>query len=175
MRRSGAGPVRTLRRGGGRRRGTLQPRLQGRGVYVREMSWYVRCAREVQTHGDLLVARWGCAWARFTGPVGLVLCESAREKRWDGGRTRMDEYGSCLGLENGRLREDRRREGMLGAGRDLCVSRKEEEEEDMVEDEVEVSGHEIVVTVNVVLGWCMTLSLTLVGVHWLRSLLSHTL
>ena len=64
---------------------------------------------------------------------------------------------------------------MLGAGRDLCVSRKEEEEEDMVEDEVEVSGHEIVVTVNVVLGWCMTLSLTLVGVHWLRSLLSHTL
>ena len=67
-----------------------------------------------------------------------------RGEEWDGRQTRMDGYGSCLGFENGRLREDRRREGMLGGGRDLCVSRKEEEEEGMVEDEVEVSGHEIV-------------------------------
>jgi len=65
-------------------------------------------------------------------------------------RTRIDGYGSCLGFENGRLREDRRREGMLGAGRDLCVSRKEEEEEDIVLHEREVAGHEILVMVGVV-------------------------
>ena len=38
---------------------------------MREVSWYVRCTREVQTHGDLPVARWGCAWAWFTSSVGL--------------------------------------------------------------------------------------------------------
>lgn len=41
---------------------------------------------------------------------------------------------------------------MLGAGRDLCVSRKEEEEEDIVLHEREVAGHEILVMVGVVLG-----------------------
>ena len=39
---------------------------------------------------------------------------------------------------------------MLGAGRDLCVSRKEEEEEDIVLHEREVAGHEILVMVGVV-------------------------
>lgn len=73
-----------------------------------------------------------------------------RGEEWGGRRTRVDGYGSCLGFENGRLREDRRREGMLGIGRDLCVSRKEEEEEDIVEHERDVTGHEILVVVNVV-------------------------
>ena len=40
---------------------------------------------------------------------------------------------------------------MLGVGRDLCVSKKEEEEEDIVEHEREVVGHEILVMINVVL------------------------
>jgi hypothetical protein len=47
----------------------------------------------------------------------------------------MDGVDSCLGFENGRLREDRRRAGMVGMGRDLWVSRKEEDEGDIV-------GHE---------------------------------
>lgn len=72
------------------------------------------------------------------------------ERKGDGKRTRLEGYGSCLGFEKGRLREDRRREGMLGAGRDLCVSRKEDEEDDIVEHEREVVGHEILVMINVV-------------------------
>jgi hypothetical protein len=39
---------------------------------------------------------------------------------------------------------------MLEVGRDLCVSRKEEEEEDIVEHSREVVEHEILVMINVV-------------------------
>ena len=51
-----------------------------------------------------------------------------------------------MGFENGRLREDRRRAGMVGMGRDRswCVSRNEEEEErDIVGHKREVDVHEI--------------------------------
>ena len=73
MHRGGAYPVSALRRGGrgGGRHAPLQSRLQGWGIEVREVGGNMRRAREVEAHGNLLVARRGCARARFTGPVRL--------------------------------------------------------------------------------------------------------
>ncbi len=49
-----------------------------------------------------------------------------------------------MGLEKGRLREDRRREGMLGVSRGVLVSRtRKEEEEDIVLHGQDVDEHEI--------------------------------
>ena len=148
VRRGGADPVRALRRGGGgRRHGALEPRLEGWRVQVREVCGDVRGAREVQAHGDLLVARRDGAWARFTRSAGLegvriwVLARKRDEER--GGRqTGMGGHGSCLDLEKGRLREDRRREGMLGVSQGVWASGKEEDEDIMLHGR-DVDEHEI--------------------------------
>jgi hypothetical protein len=85
---------------------------------VRQVSREVRGAREVQAHGDLLIARWGCARARFTVSVGLKGIRPWLERGEKGGRrgeierTSMDGICSGLDLEKGRLRVDRRRAGV---------------------------------------------------------------